>query len=81
MTQQRNAVTTRRGLLAGVSLAGLAGTLAAWAACPTARRAARSGAAAPAGGTGQAGGSGATLTRTSEIPLGGGRVFTWAGSW
>ena len=29
MTQQRNAETTRRGLLAGVSLAGLAGTLAA----------------------------------------------------
>ena len=80
MTQQRNAETTRRGLLAGASLAGLAGTLAACggSSAGTAGGTAPSGAAAPAGGTGQAGGSGATLTRTSEIPLGGGKVFTSA---
>lgn len=78
MTQQRNAETTRRGLLAGVSLAGLAGTLAACggSSAGPAGGTAPSGAAAPAGGTGQAGGSGATLTHTSEIPLGGGKVFT-----
>jgi Rieske Fe-S protein len=78
VNQQRNAETTRRGLLAGVSLAGLAGTLAACggpSAGPAGGRSS-SGAAAPAGETGEAGGSGATLTRTSEIPLGGGRVFT-----
>ena len=81
MTQQRNgAETTRRGLLAGVSLAGLAGTLAACggSSAGPAGGTAPGGAAAPAGGTGQAGGSGAALTRTSEIPLGGGKVFTSA---
>jgi Rieske Fe-S protein len=77
VTQQPNAETTRRGLLAGASLAGLAGTLAACggSSAGTAGGTAPSGAAAPAG-TGQAGGSGAILTRTSEIPLGGGKVFT-----
>jgi len=77
VTQQRNAETTRRGLLAGVSLAGLAGTLAACGsgAAGPASGTASSGGAAPAGGTGQAGGSGALLTRTGEIPVGGGKVF------
>jgi nitrite reductase/ring-hydroxylating ferredoxin subunit len=80
VTQQRNAETTRRGLLAGVSLAGLAGTLAACggSSAGPAGGTATGGAAAPAGGPGQAGGSGATLTRTSEIPPGGGKVFTSA---
>ena len=66
MTQepQRNADTTRRGMLAGVGLAGLAGTLAA---CSS------GGSPAP----GQAGGSGggSVLAATSEIPVGEGKVF------
>ena len=80
MTQQRKAETTRRGLLAGVSLAGLAGTIAACGAGPsgTAGGTAAGGGPATAGGTGQAGGSGTALTSTSEIPVGGGKVFTSA---
>ena len=74
MTQQRNAETTRRGLLAGVSLAGLAGTLAA---CGGGSSGTASGTAS-SGGTATAGGTGTTLTSTSEIPVGGGKVFTSA---
>jgi Rieske Fe-S protein len=77
VTQQRNAETTRRGLLAGASLAGLAGTLAACgSSAGPAAGTASGGAAATAGGTGPAGGSGASLARTSEIPLGEGKIFT-----
>jgi len=72
VTQQRNAETTRRGLLAGVSLAGLAGTLAA---CGGGSSGTASGTAS-SGGTATAGGTGTTLTSTSEIPVGGGKVFT-----
>ncbi len=80
MTQepQRNAETTRRGMLAGVGLAGLAGTLAA---CSSGGSSAAtpSGAASAAGGTGQAGASGSSggsvLAGTSEIPVGEGKVF------
>ena len=77
MTQepQRNAETTRRGMLAGVGLAGLAGTLAA---CSSGGSSAAtpSGAASAAGGTGQAGTSGGSvLAGTSEIPVGEGKVF------
>jgi nitrite reductase/ring-hydroxylating ferredoxin subunit len=74
VTQQRNAETTRRGLLAGVSLAGLAGTLAA---CGGGSSGTASGTAS-GGGTATAGGTGTTLTSTSEIPVGGGKVFTSA---
>lgn len=54
------AVSTRRGMLLGVGLAGLAGTLAA------------------CGGSGKrsdGGGNGGALARTSDIPVGGGKVF------
>ena len=85
MTQPHNAETTRRGLIAGVSLAGLAGTLAACGggSSPTASGTASSG-GSPAkdpgtsAGPGQAGGSGSTLTSTNEIPVGGGKIFTSA---
>jgi Rieske Fe-S protein len=71
---QRNAETTRRGVLAGVGLAGLAGTLAA---CSSgAPAAAPSGAGAGPAASGQAGGSGnSVLAATSEIPVGEGKVF------
>ena len=80
MTQDRNAETTRRGLLAGAGLAGLAGTLAACgggSAGSASGASASSGGAAPGGGTGQAAGRGA-LTSTSDIPVGGGKIFTAA---
>ena len=79
MTQDRNAETPRRGLLAGAGLAGLAGTLAACgggSAGSVSGASASSGGAAPGGGTGQAAGRGGTLTSTSEIPVGGGKIFT-----
>ncbi len=80
MTQQHHAETTRRGLLAGVGLAGLAGTLTACgggSSGAASGTASGGGSAATGGGTGQAGSSGA-LASTSEIPLGGGKVFTSA---
>jgi Rieske Fe-S protein len=77
---QRNAETTRRGVLAGVGLAGLAGTLAACSSGGGSPAAAPSGAASGAGAaaSGQAGGSGSgnsVLASTSEIPVGEGKVF------
>ena len=77
---QRDQHPTRRSMLAGVGLAGLAGTLAACgtkstsgasdsAASPAA---AASSAAAAGSGSGQ---SSAALATTSEIPVGGGKVF------
>jgi Rieske Fe-S protein len=79
VTQPPDANTTRRGLIAGVGLAGLAGTLAACGggSAPAASGTASSGSAGAGTGTGQAGGSGA-LTTTSEIPVGGGKIFTSA---
>jgi len=79
VTQPPDANTTRRGLIAGMGLAGLAGTLAACGggSAPAASGTASSGSAGAGTGTGQAGGSGA-LTTTSEIPVGGGKIFTSA---
>ena len=77
MTQDRNAEPTRRGLFAGAGLAGLAGTLAACGTSAGSASGAASGSgASPGGGTGQAAGSGGALTSTSDIPVGGGKVFT-----
>lgn len=85
MTQepQRNADTTRRGVLAGVGLAGLAGTLAACSSGNGSSGNGSSSATSPSGtasgagaaGSGQAGGSGSVLAATSEIPVGEGKVF------
>ena len=81
MTQepQRNASTTRRGMLAGVGLAGVAGTLAACSSGNSSSSATSpSGASSGAGaaGSGQAGGSGSSvLAATSDIPVGEGKVF------
>jgi nitrite reductase/ring-hydroxylating ferredoxin subunit len=61
--------STRRGLLAGVGLAGLAGALAA---CGESDGGVATG--APSGGATD-GGGGAALARTSDIPVGGGKVF------
>ena len=63
--------TTRRAALAGAGFAGLAATLAG---CGGGSSSSSSGSTS---GSGQAGNSGnAALARTSEIPVGGGRVFS-----
>jgi Rieske Fe-S protein len=79
---QRSAVTTRRGMLAGAGLAGLAGTLAA---CSSGSGSsggsaggASPGAGSGSGGSAQGSGSGAggsVLATTSEIQVGEGKVF------
>lgn len=58
--------STRRGMIAGVGLAGLAGTLAA---CGGSGSDSKS-----SGGSGGASASGA-LAKTSDIPVGGGKIF------
>jgi Rieske Fe-S protein len=61
---------TRRAALAGAGFAGLAATLAACGG-------GSSSSSSPSSGSGQAGNSGnAALASTSEIPVGGGKVFS-----
>jgi nitrite reductase/ring-hydroxylating ferredoxin subunit len=57
--------SSRRGLLAGVGLAGLAGVAAACG----------GGSGDSGGGGGAGGGAGGALANTSDIPVGGGKVF------
>ena len=66
--------STRRGLLAGAGLAGIAGVVAA---CGGADDAAGGAQENPGSGTGSgaADAGGAVLAKTSEIPVGGGKVF------
>ncbi len=69
--------TTRRAALAGAGLAGLAATLAA---CGAGSSSSSSGSTSGSGstpGSGQAGNSGnGALAAASEIPVGGGKVFS-----
>lgn len=71
---------TRRVALAGFGLAGLTGLAATLTACSgTSAGSSSTGASGPAaGGSGSSGGSGTVLGTTSEIPVGGGKVFTSA---
>jgi Rieske Fe-S protein len=76
----RDSRATRRGVLAGVGLAGLAGAITACGAGGSGGSAAAAAgpASAPAGGGASAssGGSAAgALATTSEIPVGGGMIF------
>jgi Rieske Fe-S protein len=76
----RDSRATRRGVLAGVGLAGLAGAITACGAGGSGGSAAAAAgpASAPAGGGASAssGGSAASaLATTSEIPVGGGMIF------
>ncbi|HEY7483473.1 MAG TPA: Rieske (2Fe-2S) protein [Streptosporangiaceae bacterium] len=61
--------STRRGLLAGVGLVGIAGTIAA---CGSGSDSG-SGSGGEGGDSGE--GAGGTLTSTSDIPVGGGKVL------
>ena len=74
---------TRRGALAGLGLAGIAATLAACGASSGGSGSAAPAGNSPAGGSGgpassggSASGGGTALGSTSEIPVGGGKVFT-----
>jgi nitrite reductase/ring-hydroxylating ferredoxin subunit len=79
---------TRRGALAGIGLAGLAATLAACGRSSSSNSdgsgssdsSGGSGASAAASGSASSGGSssggGSALGSTSEIPVGGGKIFT-----
>jgi len=76
VTQHRVPETTRRGMLAGLGLASLAGPLAGCSggsASTASATASSSGGAAAAGG--QAAGPGGALTSTGAIPVGGGKIF------
>ena len=86
MTQepQRDTRATRRGVLAGVGLVGLAGAVSACssggsssspagAASASTAPASAPGSASAAAGTGSAAGA---LATTSEIPVGSGKIFT-----
>lgn len=64
--------STRRGLLAGVGLLGVAGALVACGAATNDKSGSDSGGS----GSGESGsGGGGALTQTSAIPVGGGKVF------
>ena len=87
MTQepQTDSLATRRGMLAGVGLVGLAGALTACGAAsgsaPPAATASAATGTAPAGSSAPAAGAssapaGNALTSTGKIPVGGGEVFT-----
>ena len=85
MTQepQRDTRATRRGVLAGVGLVGLAGAVSACSSGGSSSSSAGAGAqAATASAPSAASGAGSTvkaadvLATTSEIPLGGGMIFT-----
>lgn len=65
--------TTRRAALAGAGFAGLAATLAA---CGGGRSGSSGASSGSGSGSGQAGGGSAALASTSEIPVGGGKVFS-----
>jgi Rieske Fe-S protein len=76
VTQHRVPETTRRGMLAGLGLASLAGPLAGCSggsASTASATASSNGGAAAAGG--QAAGPGGALTSTGAIPVGGGKIF------
>jgi Rieske Fe-S protein len=71
---------TRRGLLAGAGLVGIAGVVAACGGSGDSSTTAPAGgsSSAPGGGAtagGGTGGGGAALAKTSDIPVGGGKIF------
>ena len=84
MTQepQTDSLATRRGVLAGVGLVGLAGAITACGASASSSGAAAAGStqAAPASGATAGAGASSTgasaLAATSQIPVGSGKIFT-----
>jgi Rieske Fe-S protein len=85
---QRDTRATRRGVLAGVGLVGLAGAVSACSSGGSSSSAAGSGAGAASASTapasaqstsssaGTSGQASGVLATTSEIPVGGGKIFT-----
>ena len=83
MTQEnlRDKETTRRAALAGVGLAGLAATVVGCGAASNNASSSGSGSSGSGSSGGSGGGSGggsSALATTSEIPAGGGKVFSSA---
>ncbi len=86
MTQepQRDTRATRRGVLAGVGLVGLAGAVSACSSGGSSSSSAGTSVGAPAATTPASapsaasggGGAASALATTSEIPVGGGKIFT-----
>ncbi|HEY1819242.1 MAG TPA: Rieske (2Fe-2S) protein [Trebonia sp.] len=85
MTQepQTDSLATRRGVLAGVGLVGLAGALTACGAGASSSGTTAAGTtpaapaapAAPAGGGASSAVAASALTATSQVPVGGGKIF------
>lgn len=75
---QRDTRATRRGVLAGVGLVGLAGAVSACSSggSSSSSAGAAAGATSAASGGGSAGSGANALATTSEIPLGSGKIFT-----
>jgi Rieske Fe-S protein len=79
---QTDSLATRRGVLAGVGLVGLAGAITACSASASSSGAAAAGStqAAPASGATAGAGASSTgasaLAATSQIPVGSGKIFT-----
>ena len=78
---QRDTRATRRGVLAGVGLAGLAGAISACSSGGSGSSSAGTGTNAGAGGGAapaatSAAGGGSALASTNQIPVGGGMVFS-----
>ena len=72
---QRDTRATRRGVLAGVGLAGLAGAISACSSGGSSSSPAGTGAGAAPAATSASGG-GSALASTNQIPVGGGMVFS-----
>lgn len=75
---QRDTRATRRGVLAGVGLVGLAGAVSACSSggSSSSSAGAAAGATSAASGGGSAGSGANALATTSEIPVGSGKIFT-----
>ena len=84
MTQEphKDSLATRRGVLAGVGLVGLAGAITACGASASSSSAAAAGSTQTASASGATAGAGASsagasaLAATSQIPVGSGKIFT-----
>jgi len=79
---QTDSLATRRGVLAGVGLVGLAGAITACGASASSSGAAAAGSTQAAAASGATAGAGASstgasaLAATSQIPVGSGKIFT-----
>ncbi len=76
MVAQESSGLSRRGLLATTAAAGAAGAVVAVTGCSTYGGSDDTPAVATPGGSAKAGAGGGTLAQVSDIPVGGGKIFT-----